>query len=110
MIPGLNPKELEKAMKKLGIKQQSIEAYEVIIKTKDKELIIKDPQIVKMNAMGQESLQITGKIEERALGVSEDDVKTVIEQAKVDYNKAKKALEENKGDLAKTILELQEKD
>lgn len=104
---GLNPKELEKAMKKLGIKQETIEASEVIIKTKDKELIIKNPQIAKINAMGQESLQITGKIEERFLSINEDDIKTVMEQAKVDYNKAKKALESNNGDLAKTILELQ---
>ncbi len=106
---GMNPKEIEKAMKKLGIKQETIEASEVIIKTKDKELIIKDPQIVKMNAMGQESLQITGKIEEKSIGISEDDIKTVIEQTKVDYETAKKALESNNGDLAQTILELQEK-
>ena len=106
---GMNPKEIEKAIKKLGIKQETIEASEVIIKTKDKELIIKDPQIVKMNAMGQESLQITGKIEEKSIGISEDDIKTVIEQTKVDYETAKKALESNNGDLAQTILELQEK-
>ena len=72
-------------------------------------MIIKDPQIVKMNAMGQESLQITGKIEEKSIGISEDDIKTVIEQTKVDYETAKKALESNNGDLAQTILELQEK-
>lgn len=106
---GMNPKEIEKAMKKLGIKQETIEASEVIIKTKDKELIIKDPQIVKMDAMGQESLQITGKIEEKSIGVSEDDIKTVMEQTKVDYETAKKALESNNGDLAQTILKLQEK-
>jgi len=104
---GMNPKEIEKAMKKLGIKQETIEASEVIIKTKDKELVIRNPEIVKMNAMGQESLQITGKLEERSIGISEDDIKTVIEQAKVDYTTAKKALEKNKGDLAQTILELQ---
>ena len=104
---GMNPKEIEKAMKKLGIKQETIEASEVIIKTKDKELVIKNPEIVKMNAMGQESLQITGKLEERSIGISEDDIKTVIEQTKVDYNTAKKTLEKNKGDLAQTILELE---
>ncbi len=107
MIPGLNPKELEKAMKRLGIKQEPIEATEVIIKTKDKELIIRNPQIAKVNAMGQESLQITGTIEERQSSPSEEDIKTIIEQAKVDYNTARKTLEANKGDLAQTILELQ---
>ncbi len=104
---GMNPKELEKAMKKLGIKQETIEASEVIIKTKDKELIIRNPQISKVNAMGQESLQISGKIEEKAT-ISEEDIKTIMEQAKVDYNRAKQSLMLNNGDLAKTILDLQE--
>ena len=40
MFPGLNPRELEKAMKKLGVKQEEIDATEVIIKTEDKEIVI----------------------------------------------------------------------
>lgn len=103
----MNPKELEKAMKRLGIKQETIEATEVIIKTKDKELIIRNPQIARINAMGQESLQISGKIEEKASNINEEDIKTIMEQAKVDYKTAKTALETNNGDLAKTILDLQ---
>ena len=41
MMPNLNPKQLEQAMKKLGVKQVKIDAYEVVIKTKDKNLIIR---------------------------------------------------------------------
>jgi len=106
MFPGMNPKQVEQAMKKLGIKQQNIEAYEVIIKTKDKNLIIKDPQVVKMNMMGQDSLQITGEIVEEN-NISEDDVNTVAEQANVSKEQAREALEKNHGDLAAAILELQ---
>ncbi len=105
MMPNLNPKQLEQAMKKLGVKQLKIDAYEVVIKTKDKNLIIRDPDVTKVNMMGQESLQITGTIEEESV-VSEDDVNTVAEQAGVSKEEARKALEKNNGDLASAIMEL----
>lgn len=102
---GLNPKKMEKMMKQLGVKQKSIEVEEVIIKCKDKDLIIKNPTVNKINMMGQETLQIAGDIQEVS-NINEDDVNTVVEQTGVDENKAKEALERNNGDLAKTILEL----
>ena len=92
-------------MKKLGVKQEHIEAYEVIIKTRDKNLIIKDPEVVKVNMMGHDSLQITGDIEVQQ-NITEDDVNTVAEQGGVSKEEARRALENNDGDLAKTILEL----
>ncbi len=105
MIPGVNQKQLEQAMKKLGVKQQKIEAYEVVIRTKDRNLVIRDPDIIQVNMMGSESLQITGKIEEE-LNITEDDVNTVAEQGGVTKEEARGALENNGGDLAKAILEL----
>ncbi|MBT3395342.1 nascent polypeptide-associated complex protein [Candidatus Woesearchaeota archaeon] len=110
MIPGMNPRDLAKAMKKMGIKQDEIIAEEVIIKCPDKDIIVKNPQVMRVNAMGQESLQITGEIIEQEAGseISEEDIKTVAEQASVSEDKAKEALEENSGDLAQAILSLQE--
>ncbi len=109
MFPGMNPKDLQKAMKKLGIKQQEIEASEVIIKCPDKDIIINNPQVTRVNAMGQDTIQIVGDIQEvEAQKFSDEDVKTVVEQTKVSKEKAKEALEENNGDIAKTILDLQE--
>ena len=105
MIPGLNPKQMEQAMKKLGIKQESIDAYEVVIKTKDKNLVIRNPDVVKIKMPGNESIQITGEIEEQSV-ISEDDVNTVAQQANVSKDEARQALEKNDGDLAKTIMEL----
>ena len=102
----MNPKDMQKAMKKMGIKQDEIPADEVIIKQGDKNLVIKDPQVLKVNMMGQESFQITGELVEES-GVSEDDVKTVAEQAGVSEDEAKEALEKCNGDLAEAILELQ---
>ena len=108
MFPGrLNPRDMQKAMQKLGVKQEEIDADEVIIKTSNKEIIIREPQVVKVNMMGQESFQISGKIHEKSVSkITEDDINTVIEQANVSREKAIKALEENHGDLAASILSL----
>ena len=107
MIPGMNPRKIQAMMKQLGVKQEEIEADEVIIKCADKDLVIKNPNIQKVNMMGQESLQITGNIEEVSHEkFNEDDVKLVMEQTDCSEAKARKFLEKNEGDIAKTILEL----
>lgn len=108
MLPGMNPRDLAKAMKRLGIQQEEVDAKQVIIKLADKELVFNNPQVVKVNAMGQQNYQITGTPEERALEtpISEDDIKTVMEQANVDRERALAAIKEQKGDLAAAILEL----
>ncbi|MDP2907107.1 MAG: nascent polypeptide-associated complex protein [Nanoarchaeota archaeon] len=109
MFPKINPKQIEKAMKQMGIKQEEIDATEVIIKTHDKELVIRNPHVAKVNMMGQESLQITGSIEERELKpYKEEDIKTVMEQAGCSKEEAVKALEDHKGDLAEAILSLKQ--
>lgn len=108
MFPGMNPRMMQKAMKKLGIKQEEIEASEVVIKTSDGNLVVRNPSVVKVNMQGQETLQITGEIEEEK-GIPEEDIETVMEQAKVSNEKAREALEKNGGDLASAIMELQNK-
>ena len=40
----MNPKMLKQAMKKMGMKQEDIDASEVIIKCSDKEIVIRNPQ------------------------------------------------------------------
>ena len=102
---------MQQMMKRMGIQQTDIPATEVIIRTPDKELIITDPQVAKVNMMGQETLQITGTIHERELStepdINEDDIKTVMEQANVSEDEAKAAIQENGGDLAAAIMSLQ---
>ena len=105
MIGNLNPKQIEQAMKKFGVKQTKIDAYEVVIKTREKNFIIRSPDVVKVNMMGQENFQISGDIEEIS-SITEDDVNTVAEQANVSKEVARKALESNNGDLARAIMEL----
>tara|TARA_Y100000310_G_C20694493_1_gene824578 strand:+ start:813 stop:1157 length:345 start_codon:yes stop_codon:yes gene_type:complete len=113
MIPGMNPRKIQAAMKKMGIAQQDIDATQVIIKTTDKNIIINDPQVAKVNMMGQETFQITGAIEEQAISsepeINEDDIKTVMAQASCSEEQAKEAINASNGDLAQAILSLQEK-
>lgn len=112
MIPGMNPRQMRQVMKRLGIQQQEIEATEVIIRTPEKEIIITEPSVAKINMMGQETYQITGNAHERLLStepeITEEDIKTIMEQTNVDEETARKTLKETKGDLAEAIMKLQE--
>ena len=109
MLPGMNPRAMRQAMKKMGVKQEEIDAVEVIIKTRDKDLIIRNPQVSKVEMMGQKSIQIVGDIEER-VSISQEDVETVVEQAGCSKEQAKSALERVDGDLAQAIMDLQEEE
>ena len=95
----------------MGIQSTTIDAEEVVIKTTDSEIVIHNPQVAKVNMMGQETLQVTGTMHEREIEtepeINEDDVKTVMEQANVSEEEAKAALEANSGDLAAAIMSLQ---
>ncbi len=106
MFPGINPKQMKMAMKKMGMSQEDIDAREVIIICDDKKLVIHNPQVSKIKVMGQETLQIVGEMEEQPLErFSQDDVKTVMEQANCTEKEARKALEET-NDLAEAILKV----
>lgn len=112
MMPGMNPRMMKQAMKRMGIQQQDIEATEVIIKTPEKDLVIKNPQVAKVNMMGQQTYQVVGEAEEREVSqeaeINEDDINTVTEQTGADKEKAKAAIKENKGDLAAAIMSLKQ--
>ncbi len=116
MFPGMNPREMQKAMRRLGISDQQIPAELVIIKTQDKDIVFKKPSITKISMMGQESFQIVGeftevykdkKISDGAIEISEEDIKTVMTQTNCTNEEAIKTLEKTNGDLAEAILTLQ---
>ena len=112
MIPGMNPRKMQQMMKQMGIQQVDIPATEVIIRTAEKEIIITEPSVAKVNAMGQETFQISGQISERSLDttpdISEDDIQTVISQTGASKERVQEVLAETKGDLAEAILKLSE--
>ncbi|RLE48019.1 nascent polypeptide-associated complex protein [Candidatus Woesearchaeota archaeon] len=106
----LNPRDIQKAMQRFGIQQQDIPAKRVIIEQEDKNLVINDPKVAKVNMMGEEVFQVSGEITEEEKDtkpeIDEEDIKTVMEQAKATKEEAKTAIEEAGGDLAKAILKL----
>jgi nascent polypeptide-associated complex subunit alpha len=101
----INPKQLEKMAKKMGIQSTEIDAEEVIIRTKKKEIIITNPQVSKVNMMGQDTFQISGDVEERDSEFSEEDLRLIIEQTGATPQEAAEALGET-GDIAQAIVKL----
>ncbi len=112
MIPGMNSRQAQQMMKKMGIQQVEVPATEVIIKGEDKDIIITNPQVSKVNMMGQETFQVVGEVHEQERSstpdISEDDIKMVVDQTGRSAEEAKKAIEESQGDLADAILKLKE--
>lgn len=105
----INPRQMEKMMKRMGIQSVSIEAEEVVIKTPEKDIVIRNPQVSRVNAMGQDTFQVSGDVEEREKeGFSSEDVETVMEQAGVSEEDAINALKET-NDLADAIMKLKKK-
>jgi len=49
LFPGVNKRQMELAMRKMGIQQQELDAVEVIIRLKDKEIVILDHHKVENN-------------------------------------------------------------
>lgn len=111
MMPGMNPRMMKQAMKKMGMQQEDIEATEVIIRTPEKDYVFANPQVAKVNMMGQATWQIVGEAEERSTDttpdISTEDVQTVMEQTSVSEEQAKQAIQDANGDLAEAILNLQ---
>lgn len=104
----INPRQLEKMAKKMGIQSAEIEADEVIIRGKSSDIVIHNPNVAKINMMGQETFQISGDIEEREKsGFSDEDVAMVAEKAGVSEDDARAALEKF-GGIAEAIIGLKD--
>ena len=108
MIPGMNPRQMRQAMKKMGMQQQEIPASLVVIYGPDKEIHINEPNVTKVVMMGDESFQISGSVVEKAkeLEISEEDIQTVMSQTNKSKEEAYEAIKKHEGDLASAIMEL----
>lgn len=96
-------------MKQLGVKTEDMGAEEVVVKTKGKELVFKDPKLTKIDAKGQEMFQLQGKFEEREAetGPDQEDIELVAEKASVSEERAEEVLKK-KDDISEAIMELKE--
>ena len=98
----IDPKQMEKAMKQMGIQTEQIEATEVIIRGPAKSMVIMNPSVVRMDVQGQTMFQITGNVSEKSY--SEEDIKLVSEKAEISMEKAAELLERTNGDIAEAIM------
>ena len=124
MIPGgrVNPRQMRQAMKRMGIEQEELEGVEeVVIRTANKEYVIRDPNVTAMTAQGQKIWTVVGEpiVRDRADAkkaeagqgpvIPEEDVQLVAEKAGVSEAEARKALEECGGEPAEAIIRLMSK-
>jgi len=118
MIPGgMNPKQMQQVMKRMGIKEEDIDAERVIIECADRNIVIENPQVMLTKMPNQEMFQISGEIseeekeeEEVEAQISEEDVEMVMDQANVGKIQAEEALVETRGDIAEAIMKLKQAD
>lgn len=110
MFGGVNPKQMQAMMKKMGISQTQINASRVIFETPEGNLVIENPDVMKIMMQGQESYQITGEAtleeEEETTKYTDDDVQMVMDQTQKDKESVVAALEKHEGDIAAAIMEL----
>lgn len=110
MLGGLDPKKMKGMMKQLGIEQEEIDASKVIIEKIDGgKIVIEEPQVVRVSMKGQNSYQISGEeVEESSeVGITEEDVKLVMEKTGKNADESRNAIEET-GDIAEAIVKLSE--
>lgn len=110
MMKGRDAKRL---LKRMGLELQELDGVEeVVIRMREKELVIKGSVVSEIKGKGVRSFQVMGgEIEERAREVevkkyTEEDILLVAQQAGVSKERAKAALNEADGDLARAILML----
>jgi len=115
----INPRQMQKAMKQMGIKQTSLDdVTEVIIRTKTNEIVLKGADVVCVEMGGSKSYQITGPETVRPLGsdsvedsapavnFAASDVDLVMSQTGCDREKAVEALTATDGQPAEAILKI----
>ena len=112
---GVNPRQMKQAMRKMGITNKSIDdAVEVIIRTRSKDIVISNPEVMVMTMQGVDTYQINGDVSERALGEESapvvsfpaEDIDLVMSQTNCDRDKAIAALEACDGQPAEAILKI----
>jgi nascent polypeptide-associated complex subunit alpha len=114
MMPGMNSRQAQQMMRKMGMNQTEMDVSEIIMVLKDRKLVFRNPNVSKITMMGQETYQVVGSPreesledeEEAELVISDDDIQTVVDQTGVSKELAKLTIEITQGDLAEAILKL----
>jgi nascent polypeptide-associated complex subunit alpha len=106
----MDNRNARRMMDRLGINMKEIpDVQEVVIKTSDKEMHIRNASVSEIVAQGNRMFQVAGDVEEvdvEKKTFSEEDVLLVQQQTGVSKEKALAALEESDGEVARAILKL----
>jgi nascent polypeptide-associated complex subunit alpha len=119
---------MKQMMRKMGIEQEELEGVEqVVIVTRDREIVFTAPDVVAVTAQGQTTYQVSGKGVERPRGAggistgadavagappararkySEDDVQLVMQQTGAPEAKVRAALDATDGEVAEAMIRL----
>ena len=113
MMPNMDPRALKSLMSKMGIKSSEVNADSVTIACSDRDILISNPQVTRIEAQGMVSFQISGDIEEKEKSVNveitDEDIRMVMEKAGIDdRDKAERALKDTNGDIAEAIMRIKE--
>lgn len=103
----MDMRNMQKMLKQMNTEQ--LDAEEVLIRTKTGTLSIRNPQVVKMEIMGQTTFQVIGNATPVREGPAEEDVKLVMEKTGAGREEAEAALKESGGDIAEAIMLLGKK-
>jgi len=109
MMPGINPKQMKAAMRKMGMTMDEIEdVQKVVVYTPKGNYVFENAQVVGVTMQGSTSYQLTGDVHFEAAEreIPESDVELVVAQTNCTADVARAALKECDGDMAEAILKL----
>ena len=107
MLGGVNPAQMKGMMKKMGISQEELPVRRVVFEMENGNLVVENPNVMRIKMQGQESFQVTGDtVEESAESFSDEDVEMVISQTRKSEEIVREALDKAGGDIAEAIVGL----
>lgn len=116
MFGGMNPRQMQKMMSQMGIKNEDVPCKKVTIEKEDGTLIVVQPaSVVMIEMQGTQSFQVSGDISQQssentpkqetaAPAESQDDVAIVMQQTGATRQRAEDMLAKAGGDIAQAIM------
>lgn len=109
MFGGVNPKQMAGMMKKMGISQESLPVRRVVFEMDDGNLVVENPDVLKIKMQGQTSFQVSGDVSEESVeAFSDEDVEMVMAQSGKGEDVVREVLAVVEGDIAEAIMKLKE--
>jgi nascent polypeptide-associated complex subunit alpha len=107
MMPNMDPKQMARMMKQMGINTEEVAAERVIIETADEKMIVEPAQVTRISMQGQTSFQISGTVRTEQ-SIKEEDISLVMEKAGCTREQAIESLQKSGGDIAEAIMSFQQ--